>query len=147
MTIRRPIHPHLSIPPRPCPSPLDPLSVKLRPHEDKQGQIPDNAPRLHKPHGIANSKIRAGGDKALAHVVQEYTQHEQVASSEQPGPVSVWDGEVEDGQAEGYEDTVGDDEGLDGAQGELLGKVGSVDAADVLAQVGGQRVGQVQRHG
>lgn len=59
----------------------------------------------------------------------------------------MWDGEIENGQAEGDEDAVGDHQGLDGAQAELVGKVGAVGAADVLAQVGGQRGGQVQRHG
>lgn len=58
----------------------------------------------------------------------------------------MWDGEVEDGQAESDEDAVGHDQGLDGAQGELVGKVGAVEAADVLAEVGRQGFGQVRRH-
>lgn len=147
MAVGRPIHHHLSIYPGLGPAPVDPLGVKLRPHEDKQGHVPDDAPCLHEADCIANGEVGAGGEKGLSHIVQEDAQHEQVAGPEQPRAVPVGDTEVEDGQAEGDEDAVGDDQGLDGAQGELVGKVGAVDSADVVAQVGGQRVGQVQRHG
>lgn len=147
MAFRGPIHPHPSVYLRLRPASLDPLGVKLGPHKDKQGHVPDDAPCLHEADGIAEGKIGAGGDEGLAHIVQEDEQHEQVAGREQPWAVPVGDGEVEDGQAEGDQDAVGDDQGLDGAQGELVGKVGAVDGADVVAEVGGQRVGQVQGHG
>lgn len=147
MTVGGPIRTRRGVHFRPRAASFDPLGVKLRSHEDEQGHVPNYAPCLHKPDCIAKGKVGAGGDKGLAHVVQDDVQHEQVAGVKQPWAVPVWDGEVEDGQAKGNEHAVGDDQGLYGAQGELVVKVGAIDGADVVAEVGGQSVGQLQRHG
>lgn len=130
----------------PCQTFLDPLSVKLRPHEDKQSHVPNHAPRLHQTDGIAHGEVGASGNEGLARVEQDDAEHEQIACLKQPWPVPVGDGKVEDWEAEGYQDGPGDDQGLDGSQGEFVGKVTAVNAADVVAQVGRQRVGQLQRH-
>lgn len=147
MTVRGPIYSRLCVHRRPRPAPIDPLGVKLRPHEDEQGHVPDKAPRLHKTDGVAKCKVGAGGDEGLAQVVQEDGQHEQVAGLEQPWAAAVGYREVEDGQAKGDQDAVGDDQGLDGAKCELVVEMAAVDGADVVAQVCGQRAGQFQGHG
>lgn len=98
---------------------------------------------MHETDSITHGEVWAGGDEGLAGIVQDDAHHQQVASPEQPWSVPVGYGVVEDRQAEGYQDGLGDDQGLDGSQGELVGKVTAVSYAYVLAEVGGQRVRQL----
>lgn len=125
--------------------PLDPLSLKLRAHPDQQGRSPEDAPGLHKPDRIANSKVSAGGRHGLVQVEGQDEQPEQVPRPVEPRAAGVRDGEVEDGQGDGAEDGVGHDEGLEGAGGELVAELQPVEVADVGAEVG-QAVGQGDGH-